>query len=268
MNAGAAISSFSVAAPIIDLPAMGQSASGRRWRLREANEATAAAIADACRLDPVLARILAARGISEADAGAYLKPSLREAMPDPNVLTDMEQACARLAKAIRDGETIGVFGDYDVDGATAAAMLKLYFDAIGVASLIYLPDRITEGYGPSAEAFRALGQQGASVIVTVDCGAAAHVPIEEAAKDGIDIVVFDHHQMSSPAPEGAVAVVNPNRPDDLSGLGGLSAAGVVFMGLAALNRALLAEGFFKERQEPSHGRAGPESARRGRESGT
>lgn len=236
--------------PLIDLPAMGAPASGRRWRLREADAATAEAIAASGR-DPVLARILAARGVGPEDVERYLAPSLREEMPDPFVLKDMDRAAERLTRAIIDGETIGVFGDYDVDGTTASAILKLYFDAAGVQSLIYLPDRISEGYGPSADAFRSLHRDGANLIVTVDCGAAAHEPIEEAARDDVDIVVFDHHQMSGPPPAGAAAVVNPNRPDDVSGLGNLSAAGVAFMGAVALNRALREAGYFKDRAEPN-----------------
>lgn len=254
MNARISISATAsplTAMPLIDLPAMGESASGRRWRLREADAGAAAEIAERLRLDPVVARILAARGVAAANAESYLKPSLRESMPDPFVMADMERAAARLAKAVRDGQTIGVFGDYDVDGTTAAAMLKLYFDAIGAPSLTYLPDRILEGYGPTAEAFLALKGEGADLIVTVDCGAAAHEPIEQAAGEGLDIVVFDHHQMNGPPPAGAAAVVNPNRPDDTSGLGGLSAAGVVFMGLAALSRALREERFFRDRKEPN-----------------
>lgn len=240
-----------VSAPIIDLPAMGSTASGRNWQLREADREAALAISALTGLDPVLARILASRGVSPEGAAQYLAPSLREEMPDPLVLKDMDRAVERLKRAVLDGETVGVFGDYDVDGTTASAILKLYFDAIGVPSLIYLPDRIIEGYGPSAEAFRALNRDGASVIVTVDCGAAAHTPIEEAAHDGVDIVVLDHHQMSGPPPQGAAAVVNPNRPDDVSGLGDLSAAGVAFMAVVALNRALRDAGFFAERSEPS-----------------
>ena len=238
-------------APLLDLPAMGATASGRVWRLREAGRDAALATAEATGLDPVLARILTARGVAPEKAAHYLNPSLREEMPDPLVLKDMDRAVARLVRAVTDGETIGVFGDYDVDGTTASAILKIYFDAIGVSSLIYLPDRISEGYGPSAEAFRALNRDGASVIATVDCGAAAHEPIEEAAKDGVDIVVFDHHQMSGPPPQGAAAVVNPNRPDDASGLGDLSAAGVAFMAMVALNRALRENGYFKDRDEPN-----------------
>ncbi|MCK5749011.1 MAG: single-stranded-DNA-specific exonuclease RecJ, partial [Oricola sp.] len=150
MNAGSPKSSFAAAMPLVDLPAMGDSASGRRWRLRDADAGAAAALAGALQLDPVLARILASRGVAADAAEAYLRPSLREALPDPFVMQDMERAAARLARAVRGGETIGVFGDYDVDGTTASAMLKIYFDAVGAASLTYLPDRIAEGYGPTA----------------------------------------------------------------------------------------------------------------------
>ena len=236
--------------PELDLPAMGETASGRPWRLRDVPEAEAAAISETAGIEPVIARLLAARGVTAQGARAYLNPALRDALPDPFVLKDMEAATERLADAVTAGEKIGVFGDYDVDGTTATAILKSYFDAIGAPSSVYLPDRIMEGYGPSIDAFRELAREGAKVIVTVDCGAAAHDVIEQAAGEGLDVVVFDHHQMAGPPPRGARAVVNPNRPDDVSGLGGLSAAGVAFMALVALNRALRARGLFKERQEP------------------
>ncbi|WDI31141.1 single-stranded-DNA-specific exonuclease RecJ [Hyphococcus flavus] len=237
--------------PEMALPPMGVAASGRFWRLREADPRATLTIAQTAEIEPVLARILAARGVSAENTARYLSPSLREDMPDPLVMKDMDRAVERLTSAVLSGETIGVFGDYDVDGTTASAILKSYFDWIGVASLIYLPDRITEGYGPSAEAFKSLHQQGAGVIVTVDCGASAHEPIEEATRDGVDIVVFDHHLMSSAPPAGATAVVNPNRTDDLSGLENLSAAGVAFMGMVALNRSLRDKGFFQNKPEPN-----------------
>ena len=234
----------------IPLPPMGAAASGRRWRLRAADLREALAISQKAGLDPLLARVLAARGVTQETVEDYLAPSLRRAMPDPLVLKDMDRAAARLAEAILEGQGIGLFGDYDVDGTTAAAVFKLYFDAVGVPLTVYLPDRILEGYGPSADAFRTLKEDGAEVIVTVDCGASAHGPIEAAARDGVDVVVIDHHLMDGPPPEGAVATVNPNRADDISGLTGLSAAGVAFMALTALNRALRSAGFFKDRQEP------------------
>jgi len=236
----------------IPLPAMGETASGRAWRLRPADAREALAIAQKAEIEPLLARVLAARGVRAEDAAGYLTPSLRAAMPDPRVLVDMDKAAARLAAAILGGEGVGVFGDYDVDGTTAAAIFKTYFDAIGAPLAVYLPDRIAEGYGPSIAAFLSLKQEGAQVIVTVDCGASAHEPIEAAAREGLDIIVLDHHQMSGPPPAGAVATVNPNRPDDISGLNNLSAAGVAFMTIVALNRALREAGFFrdKDRAEP------------------
>ena len=237
--------------PEIALPPMGASASGRHWRLRPANPRETLSIAQGLELDPALARILAARGVTADQAVRYLSPSLREELPDPFVLKDMDRATRRLVDAVTAGETIAIFGDYDVDGTTAASILKLYFDAVGAKTLIYLPDRISEGYGPSAAAFKQLFEEGAGVIVTVDCGASAHEPIEQAASDGVDIVVFDHHQMSGPPPQGASAVVNPNRDDDISGLNNLSAAGVAFMGVVALNRALREAGFFETREEPN-----------------
>lgn len=232
------------------LPALAETASGRRWRLRDADERVALAIAQNEGVDPVIARALAARGVDVEGAGSYLRPTLRASLPDPLVLRDMDKAVARLAAAASAGETIGVFGDYDVDGTTASAVLLRYFRAIGVPARAYLPDRLLEGYGPSIDAFRALSREGARVIVTVDCGANAERVIEEAACEGLDLVVVDHHQMNGPPPPHAVACVNPNRPDDLSGLGGLSASGLAFLTVVAVNRGLREAGYFKTRAEP------------------
>ena len=235
----------------VPLPPMGVSASGKRWRLRASDPSTALAIAQNAHLDPLLARILAARGVKTETVEAYLSPSLRQSMPDPLTLKDMDRAVERLHRAIRQDEPVGLFGDYDVDGITAAAVFKLYFNALGLPLDVYLPDRLAEGYGPSAQAFLTLKSRGAKVIVTVDCGASAHEPIEVAAGEGLDVVVIDHHQMSGPPPLGAAAAVNPNRLDDVSGLTNLSAAGVAFMTLAGLNRALREDGYFSDRAEPS-----------------
>lgn len=234
----------------IPLPVMGLSASGRRWRLRDADLRRALSISQEGGLEPVLARILASRGVSADELEEYLSPSLRRSMPDPFILKDMDCAAERLCDAIVNGASVGLFGDYDVDGITSAAIFKLYFDALGAPLSVYLPDRIMDGYGPSIEAFRSLKGEGAEIIITVDCGASAHEPIEEAVREGLEIVVIDHHQMDGPPPAGAAATVNPNRLDDVSGLENLSAAGVVFMTLVALNRALRDKGFFKDRQEP------------------
>lgn len=235
----------------LPLPPLGETATGRAWRLRDVDARAALAIAQEHDLDFAVARVLAARGVTAAGAEAYLNPSLREALPDPYVLTDMQRATTRIAAAVMNGEGIGVFGDYDVDGTTASAMLHLYFRALGIAAPVYLPDRVLEGYGPSREAFLALKEKGAGLVVTVDCGAAAHAAIEEAAREGIDVVVIDHHQMSGPPPAGAAAVVNPNRADDVSGLENLSAAGVAFMLTVAVNRALREAGRFAAGREPN-----------------
>ncbi len=219
--------------------------------LRAASPRDVAAMVQTLELDPLLARVLSARGVEPNDASSYLSPKLKTSLPDPFVLKDMREAAERLAEAIVNNETVGVFGDYDVDGVTASALLFRYFAAVGVEIPVYLPDRITEGYGPTADAFRALMSEGAKIIVTVDCGASAHEAINEAAAEGAEFIVLDHHLMSGPPPAGAMATVNPNRPDDLSGLQNLSAAGVAYFAVVALNRRLRELGFFKTRQEPN-----------------
>lgn len=249
----ALVTSLEQASPLgdIPLPAMGFSALQRRWQLRQADAREALTISQKLSLDPVLARILTARGVTHETAAAYLSPSLRASLPDPLILQDMEKAAARISDAILNNELAGVFGDYDVDGTSAAAILKIYFNAIGAPLEIYLPDRMTEGYGPSLDAFLALKEKGVRVIITVDCGAAAHDPVNLAAERGLDIVVLDHHLMNGPPPKGATATVNPNRPDDISGLTNLSAAGVAFMTVVAVNRRLREAGYFANRPEPS-----------------
>lgn len=234
----------------IALPAVKGAASGRPWTLRSANPRDVATIVQRLGIEPQLARILSARGVTPDDAQSYLDPKLRNALPDPHILKDMERAVVRLADAIVKHELIGVFGDYDVDGTTAAAILYRYFDSLGAAPAVYLPDRIAEGYGPSVDAFRSLMKDGANLIVTVDCGASAHDPINAAAEEGAEIIVLDHHLMSDAPPANAYATVNPNRLDDVSGQTNLSAAGVAYLTIVALNRRLRAQGFFDDRSEP------------------
>ncbi|MET0428146.1 MAG: single-stranded-DNA-specific exonuclease RecJ, partial [Microvirga sp.] len=197
----------------------------------------------------ILARVLAGRGIGVSETELYLNPRLRDLLPDPGVLTDMAAAADRLARAVETGETVAIFGDYDVDGACSAALLAEYLRASGVRYLSHIPDRITEGYGPNKEAIRALRQQGATLLVTVDCGTASIEPLAEARRIGFDAVVLDHHQAPQELPDTR-ALVNPNRQDDLSGLGYLCAAGVVFLTLVALNRLLRQRGFFANGREP------------------
>ena len=224
---------------------------GRAWHERcDASRAViATAIAQTHGLPDVLARVLAGRGIGVQEAPGFLNPRLRDLMPDPHVVTDMAAAAARLADAVERRETVAIFGDYDVDGACSAALVGEFLRACGVPFLIHIPDRITEGYGPNVEAIRALAGQGARLLVTVDCGTASHEPLAEAARLGLDAVVLDHHQAPEALPP-AKALVNPNRQDDLSGLGHLCAAGVVFLALVALNRTLRERGFWNGRPAP------------------
>jgi single-stranded-DNA-specific exonuclease len=228
-----------------------RSALGRIWTERcDASRATIAlAIAQTHGVPDMLARVLAGRGVGVHDAEGFLSPRLRDLMPDPDQLTGMEAAAARLADAVERRETVAIFGDYDVDGACSSALLAEYLRACGTGYLIHIPDRITEGYGPNVDAIRALREQGAGLLVTVDCGTASHGPLAEARRLGLDAVVLDHHQAPELLPD-ALALVNPNRQDDLSGLGHLCAAGVVFLTLVALNRELRRRGFFAGRPEP------------------
>ncbi|MBV9703668.1 MAG: single-stranded-DNA-specific exonuclease RecJ, partial [Methylobacteriaceae bacterium] len=221
-----------------------------RDRLDEAGQARALAMTQELAFPDILSRVLAGRGVNAATAQAYLTPSIRSLLPEPESLTDMAGAAARLARAVEEGETVGIIGDYDVDGATSAALMAEFLLKAGAAFRIHIPDRIYEGYGPNIEAVRSLAQAGAKLIVTVDCGTTSHAPLAEAARLGLDVIVIDHHQAPEALPQ-ALAIVNPNRQDDLSGLSQLCAAGVVFVVLVALNRELRRRGFWTAtRPEP------------------
>ena len=220
-----------------------RSFAGRRWLLKSVDTALENALLR--EFPPVVARLLALRGIGLAEAAYYLAPKLKNLLPDPLVLKDMDLAVARIAKALGAGERIAVFGDYDVDGSTSAALLSDFLTALGVAPRVYIPDRMTEGYGPSPATMRALHVEGASLVITVDCGAAATAALQEAENLGLDVVVLDHHRVEASPP--CVAHVNPNQPGDISGLGHLCAAGVTFLFLVALNRHLRDSGFYRER---------------------
>src|SRR5579863_3836028 len=226
-------------------PAFGvaRSFSGRRWLLRPVDAALERELLR--EISPVLARLLALRGITLAEAADYLAPKLKNLLPDPSVLKDMDPAIARVVQALEAGERIAVFGDYDVDGSTSAALLSDFLSALGAAPRIYIPDRMKEGYGPSPFAMRALHAEGAQLVITVDCGSAATPAIEEANSLGLDVVVLDHHRVEVAPP--ALAHVNPNQPGDTSGLGHLCAAGVTFLFLVALNRHLREMKFYETR---------------------
>ncbi len=226
-----------------------KSVSGKRWHLREGNEREALALCQRFSLPDIIGRILSARGIGLDDAGSFLNPSLKELLPDPSHLMDMDKAVSHLVSAIKSNEKVAVFGDYDVDGATSTAVLKRYFNMIGVDLTVYIPDRMSEGYGPNLPALLKLKEQGCSSIITVDCGITAFDVLKDATKAGIDMIVMDHHTAEAHLPD-AVAVVNPNRLDDLSPHGHMAAVGVVFLLVVALNRSLRAIGFFEGKKEP------------------
>jgi len=220
-----------------------RSFTGRRWLLKTVDEAVERELLH--EISPVLSRLLALRGVTLAEAARYLTPRLKDLLPEPNSLKGMEAAVVRVADALIVGERIAVFGDYDVDGSTSAALLSDFLTALGAAPRIYIPDRMTEGYGPSPTAMQALAAEGAKLVVTVDCGSAAVAALDEAKAQGLDVVVLDHHRVDAAPP--AIAHVNPNQPGDTSGLGHLCAAGVTFLFLVALNRHLRDSGFYKQR---------------------
>ena len=216
-----------------------RSVSGRAWvdRLDAAAMRMAAAISQRREVSEVLARVLAGRGVGVDDVETYLAPTIRALMPDPSTLTDMDTAAERLALAVRAGEQVALLGDYDVDGACSVALFTRYFRHFGLEPQVHIPDRIFEGYGPNAPAMDKLVDAGATLIVTLDCGTVSDEPIAHARGRGADVIVVDHHLSDAELPP-ATALVNPNRPDDVSRLGYLCGAGVAFMTLVAVNRAL------------------------------
>jgi single-stranded-DNA-specific exonuclease len=219
-----------------------RSFSGRNWRMRASQAEAARALARTTDLSPLLCDLLLARGIGANDVGDYLHPTLKRLLPEPLLLSDMYKAVERARTAIEGGERVAVFGDYDVDGSCAAALLCEFLTAVGRTPRIYIPDRMTEGYGPNAAAFLKLKEEGASLVLTADCGATAVAALTAARDAELDVIVLDHHAVETPPP--ALAHVNPNQPGDTSGLKHLCATGVVFLFLVALNRALRESGWY------------------------
>lgn len=217
------------------------SLTGQGWiaRLDAAGENRAIAIAQETGLPDLIARVLAARGVDREAADAFLDPTIKSLMPDPATLADCDRAAERIVTAIARHERVAVFGDYDVDGAASSALLARFLRAHSVEAEIYIPDRIFEGYGPNPAAINDLIDRGAQLIVTVDCGSTSHEALAAAQARGVDVVVIDHHQMGAELPP-CTALVNPNRADDLTGLGHLCAAGVVFMVLVNCLRMMRA----------------------------
>ena len=221
-----------------------RSLSGQPWRWRRNG-------GDDLQRD-LVDQLLLARGIDEADLARNRTPTIRDFLPDPSVFADMDKAAARLAAAVEGGETIAIFGDYDVDGATSAALLTLLLRRLGSEPMIYIPDRLMEGYGPSGAALVELKNRGATLAVTVDCGAQAFEALDEAAAAGLDVIVCDHHQCAARLPT-AHSVINPNRLDESetgAAHGHVAAVGMAFLLGVALLRELRKRGTFGDRAEP------------------
>jgi single-stranded-DNA-specific exonuclease len=220
-----------------------RSVCGRCWRLRNGNARAGEVIAERLELPEIVGRLLAQRRVHLDYAPGFLAPRLRDQLPDPSHLRDMDAAVARLVRAVHDGERIGIFGDYDVDGATSAALLTRFFAATGTRTRVYVPDRLREGYGPNTPALLSLRDEGVHVLVTVDCGTTAHRSLADAAEAGIDVIVIDHH-VAEPLLPRAAAIVNPNRLDETSTHGALAAVGVAFLLIVGVNRELRRAGWY------------------------
>lgn len=221
--------------------AFDQSITGQAWRRRGVGGEA----------DDLVTQLLLARGCPFDELEAYRAPTIRAFMPDPSIFRDMDRAAERLADAVQSGEAVTIFGDYDVDGATSAALLILLLRALGLEAGYYIPDRLLEGYGPSGDALVHLKGAGSSLVVTVDCGAQAFEALDQAKAAGLDVVVVDHHKCATELPK-AYALVNPNRLDEAEGAahGHLAAVGVAWLLGAALVRVLRGRGAFKDRPEP------------------
>ena len=221
------------------------SVTGQPWRWRRPPEPGLA-------MDALVDELLLARGVVRDDLARHRDPRIRDFLPDPSCFQDMDQGAARLADAVQKAERIAIFGDYDVDGATSAALLTLLLRRLGAEPIVYIPDRLMEGYGPTGKALVELKAQGASVAVCVDCGAQAFDALDQAAAAGLDVIVVDHHQCASSLPK-ALALINPNRLDESSdgaANGHLAAVGMAFLLGVALLRELRSRGFFEALAEP------------------
>jgi single-stranded-DNA-specific exonuclease len=218
-----------------------KSVSGRAWRERPMAHRTALAISQRHGLPELLGRVLAARNVEIDDAEGFLNPTLRALMPAAAGIRDLDRGAERLADAILGGEHIGVIGDYDVDGTCSAAAMHRFVTSLGGKLTVHIPNRLDEGYGPNAATLQRFHEAGVSLVVTVDCGIAAHEPLGGARDLGMDVIVVDHHQASETLP-AAHAVINPNRLDDVSGQGQLAAAGVTFVLLASVRKTLRERG--------------------------
>ncbi len=221
------------------------SVSGKNWILRKYNQEDIIFIKENYSLDEITSKLLSIRKVKKEDIDTFLNPSIKNFLPNPNVLNDMKKTTLRASKIILNNEKIGIFGDYDVDGASSTALLGNYFSEMNLNFEIYIPDRKKEGYGPSIQGFKTLIEKNVKVIFTVDCGTLSYEAINYAKKEGVDVIVLDHHQSEIKLPN-AFSIINPNRFDDKSNLQYLCAAGVSFMFLVSLNRELRSIEWFKK----------------------
>ena len=221
------------------------SISGKNWILRKYNQENLNFIKDNFLLDEITSKLLSIRNIKKEDISSFLNPSIKNFLPNPDTLIDMQKSTSRTIEAISKKEKIGIFGDYDVDGASSTALLGNYFSHLNLDYEIYIPDRKKEGYGPSIKSFEELISKNVKIIFTVDCGTLSFEAINYAKKNNIDVIVLDHHQSEVKLPN-AYSIVNPNRLDDKSNLQYLCAAGVAFMFLVSLNRSLRSINWFKD----------------------
>lgn len=226
-----------------------KSLNGNLWRLTPADDRQAELIAQKFGLSPLVARILAARKINENEVNDFLYPKLQNLMPNPFVLKDMEKAAKRIARAVSEHQKVAIIGDYDVDGATSTSVLRLFLESVGVEPMIHIPER-DEGYGPSRQAVDEFVQNGADLLITVDCGTTAFDVLEYGVERGLDVIVLDHHEAEARLPK-IYAVVNPKRLDEenpVEYLKYMAAVGVVFLTAVAVNRELRGQNFYEGRR--------------------
>jgi single-stranded-DNA-specific exonuclease len=222
---------------------------GKRWTLKDVDWREAMHLSQKYSLPEIIARLLVSRNIDAEQVDSFLEPTLRAYLSDPFQLKDMDKAVDRVILAMSNQEKITLFGDYDVDGATSSSLLKNFFQALGYDVGIYIPDRMKEGYGPNVPAFHKLKQEGTSLVITLDCGTAAFIALEEAQRIELDVIVIDHHLAESNLPP-TVALVNPNRDDKKNPYKQCAAVGVAFLFAVALHKRLKERNFYKGRTEP------------------
>lgn len=248
MTSPAASLSAEAGLAIEDLVA--RSVTGRRWVMTQADERAALTLSQGLGLPEIVARVLAARGIEIDDAEAFLNPTLKDLLPDPSRLLDMDKAADRIADALIHNEKIALFADYDVDGATSSAVTARFLRDAGAEPRVYIPDRMTEGYGPSAEAMQTLADEGAKLVILLDCGTTSFDALGAAKEIGLEVIVIDHHTAEPRLPD-VLAMVNPNRLDADGKYGTLCTAGLAFLLVVAVNRVLRELGHWTEtRPEP------------------